>query len=747
MKKALALILALLMLCSTVVFTSTAADPITIDMLDVYESVGYKAAYAGAPINNGPTLDGVISEGEYQYSRTIAKEDMYNGSSSEIQSGVTEYFAHNENFVYYAAKFTQASNNRAFQFQFKVTNTFDVYHDATVANDYYYLKVSNQLRIKDSNTIADLYNSAPSWSNNPSSVTYALPSFRNEMVANASKDANNVKVYEIRLEKAYFANILGIELEDLRVIPYCTHFHSDMATADAIDANDIAAIENAIAEFDTTNPFVPAAGETAWSYIVLDDEVNEVDGWETLQNDLGWNIYVGDALTSNQKLDGKIGESEYTFARELKNDGKFLSSAMESSVIEYLAHDADFLYYAVQYKETLDYRTCNIRFRYSNSFEYQYAGSHLYQNGVGGTWFSDDIEVYPRLNGSGVLYDVNVWTDKDPDGDGAQTPDGIITPGLDTVSVANGCTGVGGDSPSLAYIQKDGSWTLQDAATPAPYGADLVMAATLDTETRIKTYEYRFDKAYFTRFNSRTSNLHIIGSPSMVDFKNFTSQIYFHGNWSGLFVTDAYKAAIKAAGGDDAIASKYAGPLPLFYVLDEAPEGYYQTGENLLAPVPQTSDRASARISYTNPGLRFKTTINTNNLERLVSQYGAKNVQVGTLIAPTDMVNGTLTHKSGVAGTNYIDVVADIYNPFTTDGNNSIYAGSISNIKAANLTRSFTAVGYIAYFDGTEWNYIYSASVCQRDITTVVNAALADTEAGYTQSQIDVLNAILTPAN
>jgi hypothetical protein len=48
-------------------------------------------------------LDGVINDGEYGYSRTIAKSDIGKGS---LSSDLTEYFAYDDDYLYYAFKTT-----------------------------------------------------------------------------------------------------------------------------------------------------------------------------------------------------------------------------------------------------------------------------------------------------------------------------------------------------------------------------------------------------------------------------------------------------------------------------------------------------------------------------------------------------------------------------------------------------------------------------------------------------------------
>jgi hypothetical protein len=166
-----------------------------------------------------------------------------------------------------------------------------------------------------------------------------------------------------------------------------------------------------------------------------------------------------------------------------------------------------------------------------------------------------------------------------------------------------------------------------------------------------------------------------------------------------------------------------------------------------------TKSTASVRISEQNPGLRFKTTVSTEELGLMVNKFGAENVKVGTLIAPADKVGAkALTHAFGTAGVDYLDVVADVTDPFGTEGANTVFAGSIANIKTANLNRDFTAVGYIAYFDGEAWNYSYSTTAAEKNVSDVAYAAYTDIAfeeaAGYTNEIVgagDTLKGAYSP--
>lgn len=156
--------------------------------------------------------------------------------------------------------------------------------------------------------------------------------------------------------------------------------------------------------------------------------------------------------------------------------------------------------------------------------------------------------------------------------------------------------------------------------------------------------------------------------------------------------------------------------------------------------MPTTLETASTRISKENSGLRFKTTISEDELQHLIDTYGADNVSVGTLIAPTDKLGSkALTHSFGKVNVDYIDVKANINTPFSKENGVITYAGSISNIMQKNLGRNFTAVGYIAYVDGGKPYYIYSDTTATRSVDYVATKALNDTEANYSYEMLAIL--------
>ena len=164
---------------------------------------------------------------------------------------------------------------------------------------------------------------------------------------------------------------------------------------------------------------------------------------------------------------------------------------------------------------------------------------------------------------------------------------------------------------------------------------------------------------------------------------------------------------------------------------------YYSEIKTFVPNAIVTDDVAQARIDVENSGLRFKTTIDDTYIKMIRNTYGAENVEVGTLIAPTDYLGaGKLTHDlgKGTGKTYYVDVKAAIDSPYDTEGSKdlltlkNIYTGSIVKIKGGNQNRDFTAVGYIKYkaHNGDDV-YIYSSSVANKSVAAVAMEAYKDT--------------------
>ena len=157
-----------------------------------------------------------------------------------------------------------------------------------------------------------------------------------------------------------------------------------------------------------------------------------------------------------------------------------------------------------------------------------------------------------------------------------------------------------------------------------------------------------------------------------------------------------------------------------------------------------TAATASARVtsSITSSGLRFKSTFDADFLTALKAVAGDQTITYGTLIAPKDYIAQTglrftmdaLEAKYGDKG--YVKVIADINNPFEVDANGNVtIAGSITNIKEANLDRDFCAIAFVQYGD----TIIYGSSIATRNVSAIADAAVKDTKAEAQEGYMNMI--------
>lgn len=121
---------------------------------------------------------------------------------------------------------------------------------------------------------------------------------------------------------------------------------------------------------------------------------------------------------------------------------------------------------------------------------------------------------------------------------------------------------------------------------------------------------------------------------------------------------------------------------------------------------------ASVRIGEV-AGIRFQTMINKAGLDALVAEKGVSNVEIGTLITPTQYVQGAgaftmaaldaYVANKGYENAAYVKVKATYANPFdteTVDGTEYyVYAGSLENILDDNVMLDFSGIGYVKVGD------------------------------------------------
>lgn len=173
--------------------------------------------------------------------------------------------------------------------------------------------------------------------------------------------------------------------------------------------------------------------------------------------------------------------------------------------------------------------------------------------------------------------------------------------------------------------------------------------------------------------------------------------------------------------------------------------GMFSIGTFAEAPLTldmRAVEGASVRIGEV-AGIRFKTMINKAQLDAIVEANGASNVEIGTLITPTQYVNGAVAFTMAALDAfkeikrfenpAYVKVKATYANPFdteTVDGTEYyVYAGSLENILDANVMLEFSGIGYVKVGDEVvyaEYNKFNSS----RTVGYVAYRAYLDKDSG-----------------
>lgn len=156
----------------------------------------------------------------------------------------------------------------------------------------------------------------------------------------------------------------------------------------------------------------------------------------------------------------------------------------------------------------------------------------------------------------------------------------------------------------------------------------------------------------------------------------------------------------------------------------------YEGSAPVESPV-STDDRTSIRLN--NPtGIRFFTTIDTDAVAALNTNN--EEVEYGTLIGPADRIGEELDMDDITAG----NAVVVKYTSSAWYSDNT-FVGSIVNVKAKNIARSFVGRGYVKIGD----TYYYSEGSATRSLAQVAYNYKNDANSGYSllenslKSQVD----------
>lgn len=210
----------------------------TIDFEPLVKELGIPV-YVGDAMTTSPKLDGVVNEREYSYSKYYAPEDLVGYDSSILQSGITEYIAHDADYIYYAVSMVQEQDNLALQWQFNPYASYSIFNDKTNLRNTLFQRVSWQLRYQSDGTTTVAQ--SPTW--NYPEMTGTLPVVGTDLTYAATKTTDNVKTYEIRLSKDYLAAYNFCSKEDIKVLPYMTHQHSTSSISHSYTQAEVDALK------------------------------------------------------------------------------------------------------------------------------------------------------------------------------------------------------------------------------------------------------------------------------------------------------------------------------------------------------------------------------------------------------------------------------------------------------------------------------------------------------------------------
>ena len=650
---------------------------------DVLESVAAENGlniYVGDKIEKAPVLDGVVSEGEY--SHTVTNTYTPAMDSAEIQSPVVEYFAYDDDYFYYAAEYVQKNDGRSFQFQWKPFNAFRIFQNPGQIDTSIHQRINTHIRLNSTTTDGETTFSTAVLGETLNYTNVATNPVRGTDVsfAVAKNTTTNLKTHEIRISLDYIAKTSGYAKSDVRVIPYFMYAHTTPAAGHAYTAEDIADL-NALGV-----SYTPSVGEWGYKFIVLDTADGVTVGQENyVPEDTKW-----ETLANDLELTIKVQPVTKTPVM----DGIISANEYPTHRETPVANLTNGIGVDASLDGGSEIQGDKVDEYFGHDAEYVYYA-------ISFTQAADNRACWPRFKVANTFDIYNGTHNLQAAYQARFSQDASGN----TINYVNG---IGAQGGLKAFVD----------------GSDIWFAAEKDRETNLKTYEFRIAKSYFASFKGIDTD----------DVKVIPYYTYFHASTAlANVVSTAQAEAIAAKGGTttDGTISYY------FMVL----EGETVKIEDRITI--NTQEEASIRLSPNNSGLRFKSEVSTADLETLMRKYDY--IKVGTLIAPEDFgldLSTVIDNTDLVAGTNYIDVEADVANPFGHDKNINVFAGSITNFKGNNAGRTFEALGYIAYSaDGVNWTYVYSETTAFRSAAYVAQEAINSGDYDDDTAALAILNA------
>lgn len=180
-----------------------------------------------------------------------------------------------------------------------------------------------------------------------------------------------------------------------------------------------------------------------------------------------------------------------------------------------------------------------------------------------------------------------------------------------------------------------------------------------------------------------------------------------------------------------------------------------------VTPTSFALENAASIRTATPYGIRFMANISADDYNKLTKTQGSS-VEFGMLICPSDYITADnpldMDETTGTM-TEYIDGAGVVTNTYqkkkveslaeVRDKENNLvgynYSGSLTGIHENNLSRPFTAVGYIEYKASAEATpVVYYTAPVSRAIYTVATYAAVDTTKTYDTNVLSFLNDVIT---
>ena len=432
MKKALALILALIMLCSSATMIAFAADDAGIN---IEEMPGYNKTYIGAPLgekDTKPQQDGTIGDDEY----TFVREAKYMPSDKYKMDSTIKFkecFAYDDEFIYYAVSYPEAYWSTKQFFFVRLTQDYIISSTPEGHTNQYMSDSQYGLRLVTHANSA-YTNAKPSGKDYPTSDEYVYAVNRT-----TKEGAYGPVAFELKISRKYLAKQMGLGEDPSKVTKLFYSFYMNDSAFDSpyaaggrwgyISCDHMLTDEQdewLKAQGVTTSLDNSVTNGTAlnrlYNMVVLDDEPEKPDDRLDLQQfyaDHGYaSTYVGKALTDGDTKpvqDGVIDAGEYQKEYIVNKDGTHGGShvAMRHSALvdlkdsyrECISHDKDWIYVAFEFVSGTSKPRFYWNLSFIDSFKFIYNGGSTIKeaftqngHGINDGWFYGG-----GINGSNVL--------------------------------------------------------------------------------------------------------------------------------------------------------------------------------------------------------------------------------------------------------------------------------------------------------------------------------------------------------